>query len=345
MKKLLLALGVFTAISAGLYGLADAAQTVIGTTTLKSGQALAVTCSGSKLRITRISVTASTARCWGRAPRVPTGPPTTVPTTTPTTAPTATPTTQSNSSPTCTTHPDSGSGGTLGPFDDATDLNDSNGFNTYVENNVFTASETAQDLCVTSPSRWSLNAAVGPPDNGGVQAYPDVAQQMNDWGSDGSNPPLSALTDLTSTFDTAAPNVAAGNWEEAYDVWLSSNNNEVMIWTDTSDSRLSDNGATIIDPNVVIDGVSYTYQVYEQGSSQSSCGLSVCGSIDMVRNSPVTSGTVDIRDVLNYLISVGAEPSNIAIGEIDFGWEICSTVGTQTFAVNGYTLTRTPVQP
>ena len=209
---------------------------------------------------------------------------------------------------------------------------------------MFTAGETSQDLCVTSPSSWSLNTSVGPPGNGGVQSYPDVAQQMNDWGSAGANPPLSALTDLTSTFNTTAPDIATGNWEEAYDIWLSSTNNEVMIWTDTSNSRLSDNGATIVNPDVTIDGVSYTYQVYEQGTNQSSCGLTVCGSIDMVRNSPESSGSVDIRDVLNYLISVGAEPSNIAIGEIDFGWEICSTVGTQTFAVNGYTLTRTPAQ-
>ena len=105
------------------------------------------------------------------------------------------------------------------------------------------------------------------------------------------------MTDLTSTFNTTAPNIDTGNWEEAYDVWLSSNNNEVMIWTDTSSSRLSDNGATIVNPNVTIDGVSYTYQVYEQGTNQSSCGLSVCGSIDMVRNNPEASGTVDIRDV------------------------------------------------
>jgi hypothetical protein len=345
MKKALLALGVLTASCAGFYGLAAAAQTVIGTTTLKSGQALTVACSGTKLRITRISATASAERCWGRAATATRSPPTTATTRPPATTTTAAPATTSNSAPTCTTQPDSGSGGTLGPYGDSSDINNSNGFNTYVENNVFTASETVQGVCVTSPSKWSLNAAVGPPDNGGVQAYPDVAQQMNDWGSEGDNPPLSALTDLTSTFNTTPPNIDKGNWEEAYDVWLSSNNNEVMIWTDTSSSRLSDNGATIVNPNVTFDGVSYTYQVYEQGTNQSSCGLSVCGSIDMVRNNPEASGTVDIRDVLNYLISVDAEPSNVAIGEIDFGWEICSTVGTQTFAVNGYTLTRTPVQP
>lgn len=87
MKKVLLALCTLVGSSLGMYGLADAAQTVIGTTPLKGGQSLTVTCSGAKLRTTRVSAKALTATCSGRTTATATAP-------LPTTTTTATSTTQ-----------------------------------------------------------------------------------------------------------------------------------------------------------------------------------------------------------------------------------------------------------
>ena len=248
-----------------------------------------------------------------------------------------------------------------GAYTDPADINDSNGFNTYVENDIFTSSEVTQNTCATgtdytcpdgssgcnnSPAQLNVDATVGPPDNGGVQSYPDVAQQMNDWGSTGANPPLAALTGLSSTFSTTVPPTSEGNWEESYDIWLS-NGQEVMIWVDTSASRLADNGASICDPNVTIAGQSYTFQDYGDSTCNQAPSATTGGSAQFVLNTNETSGTMNILAVLDWLEAnhPNLVPAGVQVGEIDFGWELCSTVGTQDFAVNGYTLTRTPLQP
>jgi hypothetical protein len=48
---------------------------------------------------------------------------------------------------------------------------------------------------------------------------------------------------------------------------------------------------------------------------------------------------VDILAVLKYWIAQGKLAANATIGQVDYGWETCSTNGaTLSFAVNGYTL-------
>ena len=51
------------------------------------------------------------------------------------------------------------------------------------------------------------------------------------------------------------------------------------------------------------------------------------------------SGTVDILAVLHWLQSDEYVSSTADLGQIDFGWEICSTGGaSETFTVSSYTL-------
>ena len=48
---------------------------------------------------------------------------------------------------------------------------------------------------------------------------------------------------------------------------------------------------------------------------------------------------MNILAVLKYWIAQGKLAANATIGQVDYGWEICSTNGaTLSFAVNGYTL-------
>ncbi len=54
------------------------------------------------------------------------------------------------------------------------------------------------------------------------------------------------------------------------------------------------------------------------------------------------SGTVNILAMLRDLQSRGLASPGAAIGQIDFGFEICSTGGApETFSVSRYTLTAT----
>ena len=55
------------------------------------------------------------------------------------------------------------------------------------------------------------------------------------------------------------------------------------------------------------------------------------------------SGTVDLLSLLRELVTLGFEGAGTHIGQIDFGWEICSTGGVpETFTVSSYSITATP---
>lgn len=184
---------------------------------------------------------------------------------------------------------------------------------------------STQTVCAASPQSWTLTGHMQPADDTGVQTYPNIKQQIDDAGKDRR---ISDLRTLTSTYATTNPPNDQGDWEATYDIWLSDTpNNEIMIWTTSSDQRLRNNGATVVDSNVNIGGQSFTYQNYRGGLPQ------------MVLNSNAPSGTIDILGVLHYLQSIGQVSANAAIGEVDFGWELCNTAGTTLhFAVSRYAL-------
>ena len=81
---------------------------------------------------------------------------------------------------------------------------------------------------------------------------------------------------------------------------------------------------------MVVGGTHYTDRNYGGGLEQ------------MVVHGNPASGTVDILAVLKYWIAQGKLAANATIGQVDYGWEICSTNGaTLNFAVSGYTLSMT----
>ena len=119
----------------------------------------------------------------------------------------------------------------------------------------------------------------------------------------------------------------------AYDLWGSWGSSDIMVWENTSAARLLDNGAAVQSSNLNIDGTSYWLLYYPASASPHSDTEHM-----LVRKTNVSSGTENLQvdvDVHAYLRDI---PST-AISEADFGWEVCSTVGKQTFTLNSYTLT------
>lgn len=309
------------------------AQTSAGTFSMAKGSALSVKCANA-LTNTNVAASSETVNCAADAPTTqPPPPPTTQPPPPPTTTPPPPP-----SGGQCTSGPQTN----LGPFTYPA-ITNSNGFDTYVGNNEWGALPgTTQTICANpDPSNVTLAASAGGSSVTQVQTYPDIQQLMNDycgndtWKSCGSptDTVVSDLHTLSSNYSVTDPPVATGDWEAAYDIWVSNNpsQNEIMIWVNTSTQRLQDNGAQICNPNLVLGGVSYTYMAYQ------TCGT---GTPQFVRNDNASSGATDILAVLKYLQSVNVEPANATIGELDFGWEICNTAGqTLHYATTGYTLT------
>jgi hypothetical protein len=320
---------------------------IANTVALNGGDTLAATCSGRSLTVSKPSSTSANLTCVAKktSPTTTTTLQTTTttqPTTTTTTVPpTTTTTTQPSSCPGGETTGENyaNGGGTLGPYKDP-DIYGSNGYITYVEvNGSWQDPSNTNTLCVQNASNWSITADYGPAGNGAVQGYPDTQEQFN--------PP--DPTSLSSTFNITDPPDSQGNWEAAYDLWGNwgngdTNSADVMVWEDTSTARgleSSYGGATIQNTNAIIDGQSYTV-IYYCGQTQN-CTASSDTEHMLVHNTNQTSGTENLQDDVNYLMSIG-DLSDNSIGQADFGWELCST-GTasvespQTFTLNSYTLT------
>lgn len=145
--------------------------------------------------------------------------------------------------------------------------------------------------------------------------------------------PMSSLSSLYSGYAETTP--SAGQWDSAYDIWLArpsgapgNSQPEVMIWT-ANHGEGTGNPKTV--GNVTIAG--HRYQ------------MSVCASCDRVTfvfPSDVPATTVNLLAVLRYAAANSASKAitgtNPVITEIDRGWEIYKTNGTESFTTNSYWL-------
>jgi len=298
------------------------------TRNLPAGASMDITCPNS-LTNTSVDRGSETVRCAAdpaasTAPSATTAPPATA-APAPTAASAATGATPPGRARQCT----SGRSGSLGPFSGAA-ITNSNGYNTYVGNNMWGANAgTTQTVCAANPGEWTVVAKAGPRHYSGVQTYPNVQQLFNDWTGSGWNQgpsmkdtPISALHSLTSSYATINPSV--GVFEAGYDIWLGSpKGQEIMIWVHNVNRGT---GGATIDGHTTLSGVPVTLMHF---------GSELILSFDHNQ----ASGTVDLLAALKYLQSIGRVSLSAAIGQIDFGWEICSTAGQElTFQMTHYTL-------
>jgi hypothetical protein len=192
-----------------------------------------------------------------------------------------------------------------------------------------------ETLTAYNPGQWSVtsNQRAG---NTAVLTYPDVQQLFNNWdgnGWKGSGPqtdtPINRLASLTSSYAENMHENSGTAAQAAWDIWTSSG--EVMIWVDTTALRGSGGSQKIA--TGTIGGIPMTYYLY--GGP---------GGLPIIKlDTNQRSGTIDILDGLHYFQSKGVVANNATIGQVNFGWEICSTGGVaETFEVTDYSLTATP---
>ena len=191
----------------------------------------------------------------------------------------------------------------------------------------YRVSETVE---VCSYRSWNVIAtADNSAGDGAVKTYPNVHKDYHNW-STGYEPPLSNYPVLSSSFAAAGPNT--GIYNIAYDIWLNgvgnggSSNREVMIWTDNQAQRPAG--------SVVASGLSLGGKTWTLWASSGNSILTFVPSADM------SSGTVNIRAMLDYLLSHGRVPSNSTLGQICYGVEVVSTNGSPgTFHFTGFSVT------
>jgi hypothetical protein len=201
-----------------------------------------------------------------------------------------------------------------------------------IHNNMWNASGYRVSQTVEACSYRSWNV-IGTADNssgdGAVKTYPNVHKDYHNW-STGYEPPLSNYPTLSSSFAAAGPNT--GIYNIAYDIWLNGvgngggSNREVMIWTDNQGQRPAG--------SVVATGLGFGGQTWTLWATSDNHILSFVPGTDMA------AGTVNIRAMLDYLISHGRVPANSTLGQIDYGVEIVSTNGAPgTFRFTSFSLT------
>jgi hypothetical protein len=196
-------------------------------------------------------------------------------------------------------------------------------------NDMWGSGANTQTICANSATNFNITS--NQPKTGGVKAYGNASYTVGK--------SLSSLTSLSSTLSQSTP--SGGAWDAAYDIWDSADAYEIMIWTNytgtatgggnvkpISSTYTSAGNAQAVYTNVSIGGA--TYNVYE-----GNVGHNV---ISLLRTSKTNNTTTNILAVLQWIKSVGYF-GNITVGQVQYGVEVTSTSGSQTWTMSNYTLT------
>lgn len=191
-----------------------------------------------------------------------------------------------------------------------------NGF--YVHNNMWNSSATLgpETLYACAYNNWYVDSNQFS-EAGAVKTYPNVHRDFNR--------PLSSFTTITSTYSHIEPNVPNGIWNFAYDVWMNDLNIEVMIWTDNY--RQVPSGSRVATKNFG----GHNYDIWRTNNN---------AYFAIVAQPDRPAGTVNIREMLDYLIAQGWLSPNVELYQIGYGVEIVSTNNqTARFIFNDFSLT------
>jgi hypothetical protein len=181
-----------------------------------------------------------------------------------------------------------------------------------LNNNIWGSGAGPQTIWANSYSDWGVYS--DQPNTSGVKSYPEVIKDFGD--------SVSSYGTITSSFSDSLP--GTGDFESAYDIWADSNDDEIMVWTDTH--NVGPVGSEVTSASIG----GQTWGVYEGSDGHEVYSFVLDGN--------ETSGSVNITDFFNWLSSEGWL-TNATLESIDFGWEISSTNDTtEDFTVTSYSL-------
>lgn len=185
-----------------------------------------------------------------------------------------------------------------------------NGYTLY--NDVWGSGAGPQTIWANSASNWGVWS--NQPNTGGIKSYPNVSKWVGK--------AINSLNSVTSGYNVSVP--SSGAFETAYDIWDSSNADEIMLWLNQT-GPIGPIGSYVT--NTSVGG--YNFNVYKGWNGSNN----VYSFLNTGRS---TSGSVDILAVLKWLEYSEHWIGNVTLGNVQFGWEITSSSGGMNFQVNNY---------
>jgi len=202
-----------------------------------------------------------------------------------------------------------------------------------VANNVWGSGAGLECVWATSTTLWGVSA--NHPQTNGVKSYPNI----------GLSPKLliSGINTYTSSFDITVPG-NVGSWEAAYDIWLRTPGGgntriELMVWMYTYKTGPISSIVASTKPKIG----DYTWTVH-YGSNGSNATISLVNTSASGTTANVTSGTIDIKGILDWLIAnnttqYGQFDSTWTLDQVQWGFEISGDGGsTQEFINNSFSV-------
>lgn len=180
-------------------------------------------------------------------------------------------------------------------------------------NDVWGSGAGPQTIWANSHSNWGVWA--NHPNTGGVKAYPNVTKYVGKQ--------VSQLGSVSSSFNVTVP--GSGSYNTSYDIWDTNHAYEIMLWVNKTGAV-----GPIGSKQVTTSVGGHTWDVY-RGSNGSNQVFS------FLRTGNTSSGTVDIKAVLNWLRS-NNWMGDVTLGDVQFGWEITSSSGGLDFTTNSYSV-------
>jgi hypothetical protein len=199
-------------------------------------------------------------------------------------------------------------------------------------NDIWGSGPGPQCIWLGDSGAWGL--ASQHPATSGIKSYPNVSLSPQK--------AISSINTYTSSFDVLVP--SGGAYEAAYDLWVkgaTSARIEIMLWLTYQGgvqpiAKSYDASGAVADvTNVNAGGHSWNVYYGSNGANDVASFL---------RTTPATSGSVDIKAILAWLIanntsSYAKFDASYTLDQVQFGYEITSDAATQAYVTKSFSVT------
>ncbi|MGY0058018.1 glycoside hydrolase family 12 protein [Streptomyces sp. LZ34] len=179
-------------------------------------------------------------------------------------------------------------------------------------NNIWGSGAGSQTIWANSSSDWGVWA--NHPNTGGIKSYPNAKRVVGK--------KVSAINSLNSSYNVTVP--SSGAYNTSYDIWDTNYDYEIMLWMNKT-GPVGPLGTS--QGSLTLGGHSWTVYKGSNGANE---------VFSFIRTSNSTSGSVDIKAIVNWIKNTKGWFGDVTIGDVQFGYEITSSSGGLDFKTNSF---------